>query len=511
MYFLHTSFLWLLLLPLFFLFYSHNKRKHGVEKYFSQEMLKKLTLHSSILSSHTKQYLFLLSLALFIVALARPVQPRDHTDTLLSKISLIIAVDASKSMYQTDIYPTRYQLALQKLKTFVAQAKGFNLGILFYAKDAYMLYPLSQDTAALYTLVKDINITQKFAPNTNLFAALEATSSLLQKTKNRHLLLLSDGGENRARDEEISYLKEHHITLSSLAIGKTPNPSMQNLCEQTGGIYQPFTWSKEDIKRLIYAMQLKPKKRQNYLYDIPHFKEYYPYPIGLGVVLLLLLFFPLQKKAPLFGIVLLLILAPFGSSLHAGILDFWHIHKAKQYNADKNYTQAAKEYQQITPTSQSYYNIATALYRAKAYLKAVDFYKKSLHINDKQFNAKVYYNIATAYVKKNKLDLAKKYYTKSLFYYPLKEAKENLFMINQQLKIERKNLHKAYQKLHFKAIAQKNSFTNESVFNHYSVKIDTLLPSQEEQWFRKILTHHGASYLQKIPTHKRSCDADTSE
>ena len=508
MYFLYPLFLWLLIVPLFFLFYTFKVRKRGFEKHFSQEMLKKLTLHSSMLSSRIKQYLFLLALALFIVALARPVQPRENTQTSLSKTSVIIAVDASKSMHQTDIYPSRYQLALQKLKDFVAEAKGFNLGILFYAQDAYMLYPLSQDTTALHTLVKDINITQKFAPNTNLFSALEAASSLLKETKNRHLLLLSDGGEDVTRDKELVYLKQQHITLSTLAISKKPNPSMRKLCEQTGGVYQAFSWSKEDIKTLMHAMTLKPKEKQNYLYDVPHFQEYYPYPLGLGIVLLLLLFFPLQKKAPLFQMVLLLVVAPFGSSLHAGILDFWHIHKAEQYTADRNYSQAAKEYQHIAPTSQSYYNTATALYKAKAYIEAVSYYKKALRKKDKHFNAKVFYNIATAYVRKHKLDLAKKYYQKSLALYPLKEAKENLSLVKQQLKVERKNLHKAYQKLQFKPIAKQNSFAKQNVFNSYAVKLHKLLPSQEEQWFAKILKQHAPSYLQKIPTTKRSQDAN---
>jgi len=508
MHFLHPLFLGLLAVPLFFLFYSLKTRKRGYEKHFSAQMHKKLTLHSSILSSRIKQYLFLLALTLFIVALARPVQPRENMHTSLSKTSVIIAVDASKSMHLTDIYPNRYRLALQKLKDFVAQAKGFNLGILFYAKDAYMLYPLTQDTTALSTLIKDINITQKFTPNTNLFAALEAASSLLKEAKNRHMLLLSDGGENITRDEELAYLKQQHITLSTLAVTKKPNPSMQKLCEQTGGVYQPFTWSKEDIKTLIRTMSLKPKEKQNYLYDVPHFKEYYSYPLGLGVILLLLLFFPLQKKALFFQITLLFVVAPFGSSLHAGILDFWHILKAKQYTADKNYTQAAKEYQHITPTTQSYYNTATTLYKAEAYIEAVNYYKKALRKGDKHFNAKVYHNIATAYVRKHKLDLAKKYYQKSLALYPLKEAKENLAIIKQQLKSERKNLHKAYQKLHFKPIARQNSFAKENVFNSYTVKLHKLLPSQEERWFAKILKQHTPTYLQKIPTTKRSQDAN---
>ena len=508
MYFLYPLFLWLLTVPLFFALYTVKARKHGFEKHFSQEMLNKLTLHNSMLSSNMKQHLFLLALVLFIVTLARPVKPRETIQTSLSKTSIIVAVDASKSMYHTDIYPSRYQLALQKLKDFVKEASGFNIGILFYAKDAYMLYPLSQDTTALNTLVKDINITQQFAPNTNLFAALEAASSLLKQTKNKHVLLFSDGGEEIPRKAEQSYLKEKQISLSMLAIGKKSNHSMQVLCEQTGGVYQPFTWEKKDIKVLIHTISRKHKEKQNYLYDVAHFEEFYPYPLGLGMVLLLLLFFPLQKKAPLFQLLFLLVVSPFGHPLHAGILDFWHIHKAEQYTVEKNYIQAAKEYQQVAPTSQSYYNTATALYKAKAYIEAVATYRKALRKNDKQFNATVYYNIATAYVQKNKLDLAKKYYKKSLTLYPLKEAKENLAMVKKQLKAERKNLHKAFQKLRFKPVVKQTSYAKQNVFNNYAVKLNKLLPTQEEQWFAKILKQHGPSYLQKIPTTKRSQDAN---
>lgn len=507
MHFLYPLFLWLLTVPLFFALYTVKARKRGFEKYFSQEMLKKLTLHKSMLSSNIKQHLFLLALVLFIVTLARPVKPRETIQTSLSKTSIIVAVDASKSMYNTDVYPSRYQLALQKLKDFVKEASGFNIGILIYAKDAYMLYPLSQDTTALNTLVKDINITQKFAPNTNLFAAIEAASSLLKQTKNKHLLLLSDGGEEILRKTELVYLKEKHINLSMLAIGKKSNHFMQVLCEQSGGAYQPFTWGKEDIKALMRTIAQKHKEKQNYLYDVAYFEEYYPYPLGLGMVLLLLLFFPLQKKAPLPQL-LFLLMAPLGHPLHAGILDFWHIHKAEQYTVEKNYTQAAKEYQQIAPTSQNYYNTATALYKAEAYIEAVAMYRKALRKNDKQFNAIVYYNIATAYVHKNKLDLAKKYYKKSLTLYPLQEAKENLSMVKKQLKAERKNLHKAFQKLRFKPVVKQTSYAKQNVFNNYAVKLNKLLPTQEEQWFAKILKQHGPSYLQKIPTTKRSQDAN---
>ena len=109
----------------------------------------------------------------------------------------------------------------------------------------------------------------------------------------------------------------------------------------------------------------------------------------------------------------------------------------------------------------------------------------------------------------HKLRLAKRYYEKSLQSFALPEAKDNLMMVTQLLKVERKNLHKKYQKLHFKAIAAKEQ-QYKTPFTNYAVKLHKLLPNEEERWFQKVLQHKSPLYLQKIPTHQRSLDANIS-
>jgi len=71
-------------------------------------------------------------------------------------------------------------------------------------------------------------------------------------------------------------------------------------------------------------------------------------------------------------------------------------------------------------------------------------------------------------------------------------------------------LHKKYQKLQFKAIAAKQQ-QYKTPFTNYAVKLHTLLPDEESLWFNKVLRHKSPLYLQKIPTHLRSPDANVSQ
>lgn len=507
MFFLYPLTLILLLIPLVYFFYSYTSHSTNMEKYFSAELLKKLSLCSSCLTDRVKYKLFLLTLVLFILSLARPVVQLDSLSTALTKPSVILALDVSQSMHYTDIYPSRLQLAKTKLKHFVSQAQGINLGILLYAKDAYVLYPLSHNSTVLSSLVKDLNLTHTFALNANLFAALEGSVQLLKKQENKHILLLSDGGKDVTRDKEIAYLKSNHVTLWSLATTVKENVAIHTLCTQSNGLYQPYKWGNEDITTLLNAIKQSPIKTQTYSYDIAQYEEYFMYPLFLALCFLLAIFFPLKKSKHVL-LFFLLFTAEVSLPLKAGIFDFWHLSEAKEAYENKAYSKSIAAFKKLDLPPKGYYNLATSLYKSKKYIDAIVYYKKALG-TDRKMNAKIYYNIATAYARKNKLDLAKSYYQKSLENYEYKIALDNLNSIKKQIKIERKNLHKEYEKLRFKGLGQ-NEYAQNRAFTNYAVKINTFLPTEEKRWFHKVMKHRTPVYLQKLHTTKRSTDENNT-
>jgi len=495
--------LWLLLLPLLLLFRTH-KKSNRIEKHFSKAMLHKLQLQNALFSPRKKHMVFALILALFIVALARPVSKRPTLHLPVNKPAVILALDVSKSMHLTDIYPSRLSLAKEKLEAFVAKASGFDMGILLYAQDAYMLYPLTHENSTLSYLLKDANLSHTFAPNTNLFAALEGGAGLLKTHHNPHIVLLTDDNATLTRTKELAYLQAKGIKLSALSLTKERASSLQTLCEKTGGVYQPYTWSQEDITTLIQHISSSPLTSQTKAYDVMNLQEYFMYPLALALLLLTLLFLPLKKPASS-ALVLLLLSVSMPVPSNASVLDFWYLHQAQNAAQNQDYPKAIVLYKKADLTPQGYYNLASALYKASQFIEAVTYYKKALG-KDKAFNAKIYYNIATAYAHKNKLNFAKENYEKSLALHPYAVTQDNLKTVQQLLKVQRKNLHKAYQKLHFKPISP-SDFAKAAVFSDYSIKLQTLLPSQEQQWFNKILKHKHPVYLQKLHTTQRSQDA----
>jgi len=481
MFLLHPWFLLLVLLPLGLLVFNLKTTQQGLSRHFSKAMLEKLSVSQNLLGEATRYRLFLLALSLFVLALARPVVEKKQLDTSESKASLIIAIDFSASMHNTDIYPSRLALAQKKGDTLLAQAQHLEIGILLYANDAYMLYPISQNPRHLRNLFNDANITQHFTKNTNLFAALEASEVLLEGHHNKHILILSDGGAEVSRAKELHYLQKHHTTLSALSLNPTLLPSMQNLCQTSGGVYQHYTWGDEDVQTLLGFFAQAHPDTQTYHYALKQYHEYYHYPLLLGLLILLLLWVP--RTSPM---VLLLCFVNYSTTpSQAGLLDMWTAY------------QQAKAYNQATQT-----------YKQKHYIDAVTLYTQALG-TDKVRNAKIYHNIATAYARTHKLRLAKQYYKKALQSFVLPQTQENLAIIKKQLKIERKNLHKKYQKLHFKAIVAKQ-IAYKTPFTTYAVKLHKLLPNEEQQWFDKVLQHKSPLYLQKIPTHLRSLDANLS-
>jgi Ca-activated chloride channel family protein len=508
-FFLYPTLLFLLFLPFVLVFYFVAVQHHPLHQVFSISMQKKLSLPYKGFSTFVRNILFSLVLAMCIIALARPVTKHDTLESKISKTTVILALDVSKSMHKTDIYPTRLALAKKKLQRFISQSTQMNIGILLYAKDAYMLYPVSQNPKVLLSLLEESNLTRTFQPQSNLFAALEGSKILLQSYKNRHIILLSDGGKNVQRTKELSYLQSQKIILSSLALAH--NTSLQMLCENTTGTYQPYTWGDEDIIALIQTIKAHKRESRSYHYNIAQYTEYFQIPLLLAILILLMMFFPLKSKNAPYIVLLLCYMNSYSTSLNAGVFDFWSLQKAQKAYKTNDYQKAIRYYLSVDLSKEGYYNLATTQYKLKHYLKAIEAYKQALHTNDSSARkAKIYHNIATVYARMGKLKFSKEYYMKSLASQYSVRSSKNLTLIQNMLKVERKSLHKKTIKLQFKAIANRD-FAPSSVFTDYAIKLHHFIPSEEDKWFKKIAQKKSPFYLQKLITHQRSIDANITQ
>ena len=92
-----------------------------------------------------------LSLAVFlgVAALAGPRWGEEKIVAETRGLSLVLAVDISRSMLAEDVRPSRLARALREARRLVQDLDGDRLGLVAFAGSSYILSPLSVDGSAL--------------------------------------------------------------------------------------------------------------------------------------------------------------------------------------------------------------------------------------------------------------------------------------------------------------------------------------------------------------------------
>lgn len=90
-------------------------------------------------------YLVFAALVLGILALAGPTWRRELPPFVEDKAPLMIALDVSASMGQTDVAPSRLERGKQKIRDLLAARGGARTGLIAYAGTAHLVMPLTDD------------------------------------------------------------------------------------------------------------------------------------------------------------------------------------------------------------------------------------------------------------------------------------------------------------------------------------------------------------------------------
>jgi len=460
MQFLNLNVFYMMLIPLILLIILVLTSKQNIQKYFSKEVLDKLKVQSGVLGKSTRNGLYFVSLILFIIALARPVIDQKEQNIKQELIPIVIALDVSKSMLAKDIYPNRISLAKEKLKKIIEYSKNSTIGIVLFAKDSFILSPVTEDFVSLNYIVNNLDTNINFLNGSNIFATLETTSYMLENFKVKNLIILSDGGNKNEYKNEIEFAKQNNISVYTIAMATKNgsaipqkdgfmtnkngdivtvklNESIKELSLKTKGGYIDFTLDNSDVNAIINRINTQSKKEQLTTQKVKTYTELFYYPLGLGLFVLFLSLSSLPSKRskniiPIFLIPFIFISPELNAKDILDSFEFKNIQKAKKLYENKKYKQASDEYRKISATPQSYYNLGNSLYKEGKYNEAIHTYSKIV-TQDKNLEASKLHNIGNSYVKQNKLQKAKEFYEKSLKLKNDKQTKENLEAVKKEL------------------------------------------------------------------------------
>ena len=100
----------------------------------------------------------LAAVVLLVVALARPQSTRADDDLEVEGIDIVIALDLSGSMEETDLVPNRLEAAKAVIQDFVRRRPTDRIGLVVFGREAYTYVPLTLDHGALLRMVAELRL-----------------------------------------------------------------------------------------------------------------------------------------------------------------------------------------------------------------------------------------------------------------------------------------------------------------------------------------------------------------
>jgi len=303
----------LILIPLMALWYWFRGRKLQTSINYSS-----LNIFSGLKPTWRERLKYLpnilrmLTVALLIIALARPQNFQSGENVYSEGIDIAMVLDISGSMLAEDLKPNRLDAAKGVIDEFIQARTSDRIGLVVFARDAFTQCPLTIDYSVLRNLLSEIK-SGMIEDGTAIGNAIANGVNRLKdsKAKSKVMILLTDGVNNAGEVDPISaaqIAKTFNIRVYTIGVGtrgEAPYPVqtpfgiryqmvpveidenvLKQIAETTNGEYFRAT----DTQKLkeIYNTIDKLEKTKLEIISYRNAKElFYPWLVG-GLLLLVL-------------------------------------------------------------------------------------------------------------------------------------------------------------------------------------------------------------------------------
>lgn len=212
------------------------------------------------------------------LALAGPSLNKQIIPTYKQQQGIIILFDASPAMYTNDISPNRLTRARYKAIDLLKQLKKYNVGMIVFSGEAYVVSPITEDSHTIEYLVSELSPNIMPVSGYNLSVALQRSQHLFEQAniQKGKIIVITAGPVSTQAVETAKSLHEKGIEISVLAVGSeqgTPiktetgdyikdsngniliaqrdTQGLQQLAHMGGGQYANFSSDDSDIEKLF--------------------------------------------------------------------------------------------------------------------------------------------------------------------------------------------------------------------------------------------------------------------
>lgn len=178
-----------------------------------------------------------------LVALAGPRGGRGEITATSRALSLVFAMDISRSMLAEDATPNRLDRAIREARRLAQDLEGDRMGLIAFAGRSYILSPLTVDVGAINLFLDGLDPDLASQGGTSLAATLTQARGLLSASEegaDRVLVVFTDGEGHDSLDaavEQARALREAGIRLVLVAEGRT-TPTRIPIRDSSGTLLQ---------------------------------------------------------------------------------------------------------------------------------------------------------------------------------------------------------------------------------------------------------------------------------
>jgi len=191
-------YLFLLLIPMI-AWYIWKQKKAGASIQFSSDMgFARIPMSWKYYFRHSVFVLFLMSMSMLIIVLARPQSSNSWQNVTTEGIDIVIALDISSSMLAMDFQPNRIEAAKNVATQFISGRQNDKIGLVIFSGESFTQCPLTTDHATVINLFRNIE-SGMIEDGTAIGNGLATAVSRLKESTaiSKVIILLTDGVNNR--------------------------------------------------------------------------------------------------------------------------------------------------------------------------------------------------------------------------------------------------------------------------------------------------------------------------
>jgi Ca-activated chloride channel family protein len=306
-------------IPLVIFTYFILTHKDKFLQIFDEKVLERLTAGDDSLPMVIRNLILILALFLMIVAVARPVIDNGDKVVQLEGLSVVVALDISGSMRSKDMYPNRLAFAKKKINQLLDNMPNDDVSLIAFAYSSFILAPFTSDKETLKLLVEGVNDQYINMGSTDFTALGEFTVELLEKKKPKIVVLFSDGGEKEQLLKFEKLVKQNNIALYVVLVGTKEgapvlrkngktimkdgkltisqrNDELGQIAIENNGAFIVANSGENDIEELVSTIKAQHQNKVKGEVVIHDREEFFYYPLGIGLLFLLLGFGSLPRR-----------------------------------------------------------------------------------------------------------------------------------------------------------------------------------------------------------------------